>query len=160
VIIKLWKIRGAENLVKISKEFKFQPENGPIYLDLLDGKVVVDGGDLKIKLNRTDGVISPQRKADWSLSIAATDGDVQQVTPLQSRVTFEAPTGGYEKEITFERKALDPSWSMQVDTSLFLRSRNANVYSKISISFLLNEAPNSNCWLGITALSNPNGSRN
>ncbi|MEI6197102.1 MAG: hypothetical protein WCS42_22530 [Verrucomicrobiota bacterium] len=59
-VIKMLKLEGAEPLVSINKEYKIPHTDKPIYFDLMAGKIVPEGGDVKIIVNRPSGEISEQ----------------------------------------------------------------------------------------------------
>lgn len=59
-VIKMWKLQGAEPLVSLDKTYKLQYTSAPIYFDMIAGKTVASDGDLKIMVNRPDGIISQQ----------------------------------------------------------------------------------------------------
>lgn len=60
-VIKMWKLQGAEPLVSIDQHYKLHYTDAPINFDLLAGKIVPSGGDIKITVNRPAGdVISAQ----------------------------------------------------------------------------------------------------
>ena len=74
VIIKMWKIRGAEELVRFTKTLRFLARDMPIHVDLLKGEIVPTGGDIKISLERPAGTISVKQRAQWEGTI--TKGQV------------------------------------------------------------------------------------
>lgn len=129
-------------------------------MDLAKGELVPGGGDLRLQVVRPSGRLSPQHRQDWSLEIAAQDGELQEVSQSQLESTFEAPAVGYAPRLVVLRKANDPEWSLQSDLGLFVRSRNERHYSKVWITFSLNEEPDKTCMIGLNSLTNTNGSRN
>ena len=158
-VIRMWKLQGPEPLVKLAKAFFIPLTNGPLHIDLLTGVASNENGDLKFTVRRPVGRISPQAKQDWSLSIEAVDGDVQEVSSMQYQFSFAAPTNGYSPRIVIDKKAIASDWTSQADLGILVRSRNGHVHSKVGLNFLLEEEP-SPSWVGITAISNPNESRN
>jgi hypothetical protein len=57
VVVKMWKLQGAEPLKGIDQRYKFHFANAPVNFDLVAGKIVPAGGDIKITLSRSPGVV-------------------------------------------------------------------------------------------------------
>ena len=76
--IRLWlkcgSCKAQNRLLSIDQQYKLSYTSEPIYFDLLAGKVVPSGGDVKLTVNRSPGVISGRNRLDWSLQIEAVDG--------------------------------------------------------------------------------------
>ncbi|HKQ38447.1 MAG TPA: hypothetical protein VJ063_10250, partial [Verrucomicrobiae bacterium] len=160
VVIKMWRLKGAEPLVRVSKEYRFPVPTNSIHIDLLTAKIVPSGGDIELTVQRPPGEVSFRSKAHWTLIVKAVDGRVQEADGIRSSLTFEAPTAGYGDAIRVEQNPEDQYWKSSVTLGAFLESRNQQVFSKLAISFGINEDPNALCWLGLRSLANPNGSRN
>ena len=54
-IVKMWKLQGAKPLVNIDQHYKLPYTSAPINFDLLTGKIVPDGGDIKLTVSRSPG---------------------------------------------------------------------------------------------------------
>jgi hypothetical protein len=160
IIIKMWRMKGPESLICVTKQIKVFPTNGPIHLDLLRGIMVPTGGDISIDVNRPLGPIGLRNKANWSMKISVQEGGLIPVDDEALQGCFEAPDSTYDSEYLVIRDASDRKWSLQFDGHFFIRSRGGKVFSKFSMSFILNEDAKTPCWLGIQSVSNANGSRN
>lgn len=101
VVIKMWKLQGAESLVSFDRTYKLHYTNTPIYFDLVAGKVVSAGGDLKITVSRPDGIISQQHPQSWSIDFSIIDGGYIESSFKESAVTYAAPESGYQPSGTF-----------------------------------------------------------
>ena len=99
MVIKMWKLQGAEPLVGLDHKYKLPYSAAPIYFDLLAGKVVPVGGDLKITVSRAPGVMSGRNRLDWGVQIEAVDGGLMD-SAGQERTTYWAPADGYQPSIT------------------------------------------------------------
>src|SRR6266536_3352506 len=64
VVTKMWKLQGAEALLGIDQQYKIHFTNAPVYVDLLRGTIVPTGGDLKITVSRSPGVVSARNRED------------------------------------------------------------------------------------------------
>jgi hypothetical protein len=108
VVIKMWKLQGAEPLTGISKQYKLHYTEAPIYFDLLAGQIVPYGGDLKITVSRAPGVMSGRNPLDWSLKIEAVNGGLMDSLGREP-VTYEAPETGYQPSEKFTFSANAPN---------------------------------------------------
>ncbi|HEV2210255.1 MAG TPA: hypothetical protein VG167_15870 [Verrucomicrobiae bacterium] len=160
IVIKMWRLQGAEPLLVIEQHYKLPYTSEPIYFDLLVGKVVPGGGDVKLTVNRSPGVISGRNRLAWSVQIEAVGGGVMDSAGLE-RIIYEAPDTGYQPSMTFIFSTNVPNkWSGGFDQGLFLTSRNDQVYSKVALSFDINDAPGEPMAVGFRGIANANHSRN
>jgi hypothetical protein len=160
VVIKLWKLQGAEPLVSIDCKFKFPYTNAPIYFDLIAGEIVPMGGDIKIMVNRSRGIISVQNQLDWNVEIEAVDGGLMDSAGTE-RITYFAPESGYEPSRTIHSLDRLPEGGLGgFHTGFYVKSRNGQVYSKISLSFGINLKPDDPVYVRFSGIANTNGSRN
>jgi hypothetical protein len=76
----------------------------------------------------------------------------------QERTTYWAPEEGYQRSITigFSTNA----WNGAFNRGFFVMSRNGQVYSKMSLSVMINENPEDLIYIKIGGVANTNGSRN
>jgi hypothetical protein len=160
IVIKMWKLQGAEPLVNIDRRYKISYTGLPIYFDLLSGKIVPEGGDIKLSVNRQPGTISGRNRLDCGVEVAAVNGGIMN-SMGQEPVTYEAPTGGYEPSLTYLFSTNPPGkWVLEFNQGFFLMSRNGQMYSKIGLSFRINESPDGDMYIGFSGIANANGSRN
>jgi hypothetical protein len=155
-VIKMWKLQGAEPLVGINQNYKLHYTNTPINFDLLTGKIVPAGGDLKITVNRPGGIISQQHPQNWNIQAEVIDGGFIITSVAESRITYSAPESGYESNGTFANN----NGTDVVDQMFFLQSRNGQVYSKVRFSFRINDAADGIMYVTFSGVANTNGSRN
>lgn len=161
-IIKMWKLQGAEPLVSIDQQYKLTFTDEPIYFDLIAGKIVSAGGDLKVIVTRAPGVIT-QRKPDhrdWSIALFPVNGGIMEPEYNTSHFTFEAPVDGYQDSYPFQMNHDDKQWFDNIKKAFFLKSRNGQIYSKFSLYFEINDDPNGTMRFQFTGVANTNGSRN
>jgi hypothetical protein len=155
-IIKMWKLQKAEPLVGLNKDYKLQYTDAPINFDLLAGKIVPAGGDLKITVHRPDGIISQQHPQNWSIQIEVVNGGLIETSGRESAVTFTAPDGIYQPSGDFG----NDSGSDVTQRALFIQSRNGQIYSKLGFSFRINNKPDDLMYVSFSGVANTNGSRN
>lgn len=160
VRLTMWKLRGAEPLIMISKTLQFVGGDRPVLLDLLTGTPVESGGDLALRINRPSERLSPENRHDWSLKIEALNGALQRVDNTQAQFIFEAPANGYLPSIELGRQANETDWSLRITFTLLVQSRSGTMHSKAAFSFRLSEEQAGISTLKLNSISNPNGSRN
>jgi hypothetical protein len=156
VVIQMWKLQGAEPLVGIDKRLKLPCSRDPIRLDLLTGRVVADGGDLKIMVLRPEGVISQQHPQSWSIRLEIINGGFIRTTDEDSRVTYSAPEGGYIEGGDFPNN----NGPDLVDQVFFIKSRGGQIYTKLQLTCRINNQPEGLMSLALRGVANTNRSRN
>jgi hypothetical protein len=130
----MWKLQGAEPLVGIDQRYKMQSTDGPLNIDLLSGKIVPSGGDLRITVNRPAGVVSQRQPQDWGLKVEALDGGLIETSFAEARVAYQAPETGYQPSDAIAISTTN-HWSDLVQQMFFVSSRNANPGEPASITF-------------------------
>lgn len=159
VVFRMWKLQGAEPLVRIDQHYKIESTSGPANFDLLAGKIVPNGGDLRITVNRPLGVVSQRQPQDWELKVEAVDGGLIKTSFAEARVTFQAPEAGYRPSDLLVMSATN-HWSDLVQEMFYLNSRNGHVYSKVFLSFRINANPDEPSLVSFRGEANANASRN
>jgi hypothetical protein len=159
-VIKMWKLQGAEPLVSIDQHYKLPYTGSPVNVDLLAGKIVPSGGDIKVTVNRPAGVISGRNPQDWSLEIEAVNGGLIETSVGDARVTYAAPDSGYEPSETFTMSNGSNTWYEAVHQMFFVQSRNGQVYGKVNFSFRINQNPDDLVNITFSGVASTNGSHN
>jgi hypothetical protein len=161
VIFKMWKLQGAEPLTGIDQRYKFRFTDGPVNFDLLAGKIVPTGGDIKITISRSPGIVSERTLQDWSVQVEAVDGGLIKTSVAEARVTFQLPDEGYPASDLFIMSTNPPNkWFGGVDQMYFVKSRNGQAYSKLNFGVSINQKPEEYVRVELHGELNPNGSRN
>ena len=160
VVIKMWKLQGAEPLVEINRTFKLPYTGEPIFFDLVTGSVVTTGGDLEVIVTRAPGVITQRNHGDWSIKFVPVNGGIMESDYQTAQVTFEAPADGYQNSYFVQMNHDDPGWFDNIQKVFFLTSRSGQVYSKFSLNFEINDNPNGTMWFQFKGVASTNGSRN
>jgi hypothetical protein len=159
-VIKMWKLQGSEPLLGINQRYKFNYTDAPIKFDLLKGQIVPNGGDIKITVSRSPGLISGRTRQDWGVQVEAIDGGLIEPGG-QEGVTFEAPEDGYLPSDYFVMSTNAPhKWFGGFDQTFFLKSRKGQVYSKVNFGITINQQPNDYVWVEFHGVANTNSSRN
>lgn len=160
VIMKMWKLQGAEPLLRINQRYKFHYTGQPVNFDLVAGKMVSDGGDIKITVNRALGVVSERTLQDWGVKIEGVDGGIKDSFG-QEAVTYWAPETGYESEKNFIFSTNAPyKWNGGFTKGFFVLGRKGQFYGKLGISFSINQEPDEPIDIRFSGIANTNGSRN
>jgi hypothetical protein len=158
--IKMWKLQGAEPLMNINQRYKFHYTDAPMNFDLLAGKIVPVGGDIKITISRPPGIVSGRNRQDWSVQVEAVNGGLIE-SDGQEGVTFEAPENGYQLNDSFLMSTNPPDkWFGGFDQTFFLQSRNGQVYSKVNFGISINQNSDDYIWVEFHGVANTNSSRN
>ena len=154
VVIRMWKLQGAEPLVGIDQHYKLSYTDAPIYFDLLAGKVVPAGGDIKMTVSKESRNV-PNSGEVWNVRLEAVNGGLIDSTG-QERITYWAPAEGYQPvaNLTF------PTGVAGLSRSFFAMSRSGQVYSKLRVSFRINEETDGFMYVAFRGVANGNGSRN
>ena len=159
VVIKMWKLQGAEPLLSVNQQYKLPFTDAPINFDLVAGKVVPEGGDVKVTVTRPPGVVSGSNPQDWSLKIEAVNGGLID-SAGQEAITYAAPDSGYQPSETFTMSTSSNTWYQAVHQGFFLTSRNGQIYGKLKFSFHINGEPDGLMNASFGGVINANASRN
>ncbi len=160
VVIKMWRLQGATPLVGINQTYKLHYTNEPIFFDLIAGQIVNSGGDIKLLVNRSPGLISGRNRFDWSVQVEAVNGGLMD-SAGQERITYMAPGAGYEPRTNIIFSTTAPyKWYGGFSQGFFGVSRNGQVYTKIAISFNINDEPDGLMSIVFRGIASTNGSRN
>jgi hypothetical protein len=159
-VIKMWKLRGAEPLLKIRQNYKLHYNAEPIYFDLIAGTIVPSGGDIKMTVSRSPGLMSGRIRLDWSVQVEAVNGGLMD-SDGQEAVTYTAPDSGYQPSDVFIFSTNAPNkWFGAFNQGLFLMSRNGQVYSKLNLFFRINSDPDGFMNITFDGVANTNSSQN
>jgi hypothetical protein len=159
VVIKMWKLQGAEPLLSINQQYKLPHTEAPINFDLVVGKAVPEGGDIKLTVARPSGIVSGTNPQDWSLKIEAVNGGLIDSSG-QEVITYAAPDSGYQPSETFTMSTSSNTWYQAVHQGFFLTSRNGQIYGKLRLSFHINIEPDGLMNVSFGGVINTNASRN
>ncbi|MGH7943315.1 MAG: hypothetical protein ACREFR_19830 [Limisphaerales bacterium] len=155
-VIKMWKLQGAEPLVKIDKTYKLHYTAAQMNFDLLAGQIVPSGGDVRITVNRPTGEVSEHNPQKWSIDFEVIDGGFIETSSKESAVTFAAPEGDYQPSGTFGNN----NGTDELDKNFFVESRNGQVFSKLYLSLGINNKPDGLMYITLHGVANTNSSRN
>jgi uncharacterized repeat protein (TIGR03803 family) len=160
VVMRMWKLHAAEPLQTINKRFKIHWTNNPIFFDLLSGRIVTNGGDLRITVERAHGLISGWKAAPWSVKLEVIDGGLTNALGTE-RTTYFAPEAGYQENemLSNTNKTLGGSWD-GFHTGFYVKSRHGQVYSKLDVLLEINRKPDDPIELDLHGVANTNFSRN
>ena len=158
-VIKMWKLQGAEPLANINQDYELHYTSAPINFDLVEGIIVSTGGDVRITVNRPAGEVSEHNPQDWGFEIEAVDGGLIETSGKEEAVTFAAPENGYQSSDTLSASSNHHGIGI-IQQAFFVQSRNGQVYSKLGLSFGINEKPDGFMNITFSGVANTNSSRN
>lgn len=161
VMIKMWKLQGAEPLATLDGRYRVNPANGPVYFDFVTQTFDPTNGDIRITINRPSGVISPSERPDWSVELEGVYGGLMEVTAQEWGRTYWAPTDGYRsRQVLLMSTNAPGQWSQNADALYFVQTRDGGVYTKLSLKVAINLNPKDPVDLVLYGFSNTNGSCN
>lgn len=160
VVIRMWKLQGAEELIRVDRTLRFPMTNVPIYLDLESGNQVQGGGDLKITISRGSGEISKQNPREWSVRLEAVNGGIVETDGVQFVNTFSAPETNYPAFWEHRMNPQERAWFDNLNAVFFLRSRNGQLNAKFRFFIRMNKTDSDKVGMQISGLVNAHGSRN
>lgn len=155
VVIKMWKLQGAEPLLPINKEYKLPYTQAPIHFDLLTGSVTPANGDITLTVSRVPNQAFPGNSEAWNVQVTAVDGGLMNSTDRE-RITYWAPTEGYQASSV----VFFPTNTAGFTRGFFVISRNGQVYTKLRLSLRINEEFDGFMYLALGGVANTNASRN
>jgi hypothetical protein len=159
-IIRMWKSSGAQELLEINKLLRFPGDSRVILIDLIEGREVTNGGDLKIGVTRDQGIISERQPGDWGISLEAVEGGIIEPTADQYVMTFLAPEDNYVPTLWQTMAKDNKPWHEDIKKLIFLKSRGGKVHAKLHLDFAINLDPKGTMSLVIFGYINPHASRN
>ena len=119
----------------------FHYTNAPINFDLLAGQIVPTGGDIKLTVSRSPGIMSGRNRLDWSVQVEAVDGGVMDPADKKELLMLRQKMAT-NQAMTFMFSTNAPyKWAGGFDQGFFLMSRNGQIYSKLGLSFRINDNP-------------------
>ena len=133
--------------------------SAPINFDLVVGKIVPTGGDVRITVNRPADEVSEHNPQDWGFEIEAVDGGLIEASDAEASITYSAPANGYQSSDTITASSNRHGIGV-IQQVFFIQSRNGQVYSKLGISFRINNVPSGTMYVTFGGVANTNGSRN
>jgi hypothetical protein len=161
VVFVLTKKQESELLIELRKGMPAPNKGEPVRIDLTTGEIVPAGGDLIVSITCLEpykaGVHIP-----WKLVLQATDGGFITESPEQMNYKLgnmlEAPESGYD-EVVINHPADDPNWDPQFVGMFYLKSRNGQIYGKLTFDTGV-RSDERGVPFGFHSFVNTNGSRN
>jgi hypothetical protein len=160
VVIKMRKLIGPEELIAIDKRLKIDFSTKPYLIDLVQGEVVENGGDIVVTTVTTPGDSPGKEPFSWSVKVVAVQGGIMQVRQIDYTMTHEAPPEGYSPDFIATMSATNRLWTPSTNTTFFIKSRNEGVYSKMIFMITLSARENARTEIWLKGLVNAHGSRN
>lgn len=159
VVIKMWKLQGAEPLVNISKHYLFGYTGDPLFFDLATQEIVSSGGDLKITVVKPPDSASAADAQGWHVDMETDEaGGLTQISPEKSKITYWAPADGYQPKITLPMTGNSAQNSESLDEMFFVQAREGGIYAKLAVKISLNAQGLVN--VDLHGIANTNGSCN
>ena len=161
VVLKMWKLQGAEPLAAFSGRYDLSANGTPMYFDFVTQTVVPTNGDIRIAIVRPPGITSSSERPNCGVEIAGVEGGLMNVTAGEWGTTFWAPVDGYKpKQVLRVSSNGSDQWSDTVSGSFFVQTRDGGVYTKLYLKVALNFISDAPAVLELSGISNTNGSCN
>jgi hypothetical protein len=130
VIFHMWKLQGAEPMVKARIHAYIPCDGTPTMFDLTTGKRVASGGNLTVRLNRDPVDIVRGKSFNWQLTVEVSEGGVQEIADLYPN---EAPAEGYQQSVTVSMPVGAKNWSPDLQKAYYFTTGNGQDYGRIAI---------------------------
>lgn len=157
VVFTMWKAAGAEPLIRVALDRAHVAVDGsPLALDLLSGKIVQNGGDLTVSVQREPEHIERGKRFDWHATVAVTDGGLAEVRELYPN---EAPVDGYTPQWSIDMPAVASDWHSSLTRNFYVKLRGGKTYGRVQVEITADYEPPPT-GLTVEAFVNPSGSRN
>ena len=156
-IIPMWKLKGPEPMVKGGWAPIIPYNETPHFFDLVKGKAVDLGGDLKITMERPPLAPNASRSKgfDWKAKVEILNGGLlEQNDPFP----YLAPQNGYQPSFDVDMLAGTTNWTESVNKTFYVKLQGGKMYGRMRVQLNAFFNPPTQCqfeyWL------NPSGSRN
>lgn len=138
VVLKMWKLQGAEPLVHFARKYYPLPADGtPVQIDLSTGKQVATGGDLVLAVNHivlSRGAL-PKQQFDWRASAQITGGGLIE---SQQQLMYVAPETGYVPTMEIDMPATKADWTNTITRKFYVKTRG-NLFGRIEVYLNANQ---------------------
>ena len=155
-IFHMWKLKGAEPMIKARIHAYVPCDGRPTMFDLLTGKKVASGGDLTVRLIRDPVQIVRGKPFGWQLNLEVSGGGLQEITDLYPN---EAPASGYQPAITVNMPVGAKNWSPDCHNTYYFTAENGRDYGRIIVDLTGDFQPPPTSF-DADIYVNPSGSRN
>lgn len=162
VVFTMWKLQGAERMIKAETNFIRIHNNQESQIDLNRVEKVNTGGDLVVVLRCAplDGppyVNGKRNPFDWDLTIEIPNGGFVPIA--EGEYPYQAPDDGYQKTLSFRMSRSDPKWISELHRSYYIQMDNGKRYGHINFWFMINTGQDGS-FARMESHINPWGSRN
>ena len=130
MIFTMWKLQGAEPMVKARIHAYIPCDGTPTMFDLATGKQVASDGNLTVRLSRNPVDIVRGKPFDWQMTLEVSGGGMQEIADLYPN---EAPADGYQRSVTVTMAIGAKNWSPDLQRSYYFTAGNGQDYGRISI---------------------------
>lgn len=158
VVIKMWKLQGAEHLIRFNIRTRIPIDGKPVLFDLHTGQLVQAGGDIAIQVKIT---IKPgvRQRYLWQATVQPKDGGI---VPAEGRLDlrFQAPASDYESAFTLDNQTNDKDWSPSFHGGFYFKAHRDGVYGKFDLGIFTDVVKEDTIPVTLSGFINPAGSRN
>ena len=130
VVLSIWKLHGAEPMVKARIHAYIPCDGTPSVFDLTTGKSVAHEGDLIVRLIRNPVNIVRGKPFSWQLTFEVSNGGLKEKNDLYPN---EAPATGYQQSITVNMPAEAKNWSPDLQREYYFTAGSGRDYGRINI---------------------------
>jgi len=158
VVFKMWEKRGAEPLLSSFITTTAACDGTPVMVDLLKGKRVDQGGDLRVIFKRIPLHIQrgKDRSYDWTLTVEAIDGVIKM---SNDEFAYLAPESGYTSSVIIDMPMTSKDWISTIEKQFYLKLHDGKYFARVNLRLPTDFEPPPTA-LKIESWLNPTGSRN
>lgn len=141
------------------KGFRIANDGKPVRVDLVQGQLVTEGGDLIVTLHAMEPYTN-LRPFPWKVGVEVVNGGLieAKVNPMLFSSMPEAPANGYQPGFMLEYGPTTPTYLRQHDGMYYVKARNGSICAKVR--FTSNPRwDERGIGFGIGAYVNTNGTR-
>lgn len=158
-VIRMWKLQGAEHLIRFDIQTDIPIDGTPIAFDLETGRRVQTGGDVSVSIQSSTAP-NIREGYDWRFTLRPVNGGVIENSGVGFEKTFQAPETGYKLEYVMDYQKGTPTWSAAFSGGFLVMSRNAKCYAKCTLQISTYRVENGTVPITLRGYLNPAGSRN
>jgi hypothetical protein len=130
VVFPVWKLKGAEPMIKARIHAYIPCDGTPMTFDLTTGRQTLSGGDLTVRLSRNPVQIVRGKPFDWKLTVEISGGGVQEINNLYYN---EAPADGYRQSVTISKAAGAKDWTPDLQRAYYFTARSGQYFGRINV---------------------------
>ncbi len=122
VIVKMWKLQGAEPLLHGGKLVRAAPDGTPVKINLTTRSVIGEGGDILLSLHHPHYPHGTPNVPhyNWWVEVVPAEGGILEATDRPENMLM-APADGYSPSWRFDQAADHANWTRTFTKSFYVK---------------------------------------